>query len=76
MMENNISKEALQYIVKRILSNADEALNVEKGKRTDFDDGLSCAYYEVLDILKSEIGIRDDNLSDYGLDIDLEATYA
>lgn len=75
-MENNITRETLQHITKRIIANADELLKVEKEKRTDFDDGLSCAYYEVLDILKSEIGSRDDNLEDYGLDVDLESKYA
>ena len=34
--------------------------------------GRKVAYYEMLDILKTELDIRDQDLKEFGLDIDLE----
>ncbi|MBO5935053.1 MAG: transposase [Clostridia bacterium] len=62
-----------QYIIERIVDNAKDAFDDAKANRNDyFNLGKSLAYYEVLDIIKNELIVRDIDLADYKLDIDLE----
>lgn len=75
-MEEKLTAESLQFIVSRLIQNADEAVREARADRGDlFKSGRSEAYYEMLDTLKSELGVRDADLSRYGLDVDLEARY-
>ena len=72
-MTNQISVEGIGYIVIRIVERAKEAAGEAKEDKTDsFKDGRALAYYEVLDILRSELEVRDLDLKDIGLDFDLE----
>lgn len=72
-MTNQISVEGIGYIVTRIVERAKEAAGEAKEDKTDsFKDGRSLAYYEVLDILRTELEARDLDLKDIGLDFDLE----
>ena len=67
--------ESYKYILARILERAFESIDEAKENNGDFDNGRKLAYYEVADIIKSELYVRDENLAEYGLDIDLEKTF-
>ena len=45
---------------------------VKENKDDAYCAGRKVAYYEMLDILKTELDIRDQDLKEFGLDIDLE----
>ncbi|MBO5484342.1 MAG: transposase [Lachnospiraceae bacterium] len=75
-MNKSLSNEALQYIIERIMVNAKEARDEAKEKKNDlFLDGRNVAYYEVLDILKTELDVRDIDIKEMGLDVDLEKNF-
>ncbi len=68
-----INKESLEYIISRLIDNANEAgQDCKKDAADAFKQGRKLAYYEMLDILKSELDARDEELSEYGLDINLD----
>ena len=70
---SNFTKEGLQYITGRLLKEAVEATEESREDKTDlFKAGRATAYYEMLDILKTELDIRDEDLHEYGLNINLE----
>lgn len=74
---NEITKESLQYIVARLLERAVEAVKESnEASQDDFAAGRRVAYYEMLDIIKSELLISDQELKDFGLDINLESKIA
>ena len=75
-MEELLSKEGLRYIIERVISHADDALK-EKAKNPDnlFVRGKLLAYYEMLDTIKNELDIREQDLKSFGLDIDIEKIY-
>jgi hypothetical protein len=73
---NHMDKNTLQCIVSRILERAFEARNEYKETPNDiFQQGRHLAYYEVLDIIKSELDIANENLKVYGLDINFERDF-
>ena len=67
--------ESYKYILARILERAFESLEEAKENNSDFDNGRKLAYYEVTDIIKSELLVRDADLKKFGLDIDLEKIF-
>ena len=72
-MADNISIEGIFYIVERIVERAREAVKESKDDRKDsFKDGRALAYYEVLDILRTELSVREISLEKVGLSFDLE----
>ena len=75
-MEELLSKEGLRYIIERVISHADDALK-EKAENPDnlFVRGKLLAYYEMLDTIKNELDIREQDLKSFGLDIDIEKIY-
>ncbi len=74
MMNELLSKAGIAYIVSRVLSNANDAIQEKKEPPADdeFINGKILAYYEVLDTIKNELIARDEDLKEYGLDINLE----
>lgn len=71
-MMSKISEESLKYIIARLVDNANDAVEESNKDRGDaFNQGRRLAYYEMLDILKSELDVRDADLKDLGLDIDV-----
>lgn len=69
-----VTEESLQYIVHRLISNAEDAVKESDANKEDkFNLGRRLAYYEMLDILKSELDIRDADLEAYGLDANIDA---
>ena len=72
-MADNISIDGISYIVGRIVERAREAVEESKDDREDgFKDGRALVYYEVLDILRTELSVREISLEKIGLDFDLE----
>lgn len=76
-MSKSLDENAIKYIILRLIENANAARDdFEKDRTNSFEDGHSEAYYEMLDVIKTELSVRDVNLSEYGLDVDLESKYA
>ena len=65
----------IKFIISRVIENANDAAEEAKqNKGDDFYKGRKFAYYEILDTIKSELEAHDQDLKDFGLDIDLEKT--
>ena len=65
-----------QFIVERILKNAYQSLkDAEKNPGVEYYEGHKIAHYEILDIIKAELEVREEDLKEYGLDIDLEQVF-
>lgn len=58
-------EEVIRYILEILMENADE---VSKEERTEFNEGKRLAYYEVLDCFKDQFEIYDIDIKKYGLD--------
>ena len=72
-MTDALTREGIKYMIARLLENADEASKESSANKNDeFAAGRKVAYYEMLDVLKSELDVRDADLKEFGLDIDLE----
>lgn len=77
MVTDTLTRESMKYIIARLLNNANDAAEESKeDKSNKFLAGRKLAYYEMLDILRTELDVRDEDLKEFGLDIDLENTYA
>ena len=73
MANEKLTKEGIEYIIGRLLKNTQEtAVEWEKDKGNLFYDGKALAYYEMLDIIKAELDIREQDLKEFGLDVNLE----
>lgn len=70
-----MTEEAYKYILARILERAFESIEEAQQDNNDFNNGRKLAYYEVADIIKSELDVRDVNLEEFGLDTDLENAF-
>ena len=68
--------EFVRFFITRLLERSKETIE-ESGREKDdaFQAGRRMAYYEVMDILKSELEVRDADLKELGLDIDLEQMF-
>jgi hypothetical protein len=66
----------IKFIVSRVIENARDAREEAKeNKSDDFYRGKNLAYYEILDTIKNELDVRDEDLKELGLDIDLEKEF-
>ena len=75
-MYDLMSREGVKYIIGRVIKNAEEAM-VERKQDPEnaFLHGRAQAFYETLDIIKSELTVREEDLKEYGLDVQLEKLY-
>ena len=64
---SKLSEDSLKYVIARLVENANDAV-----KESEIDKGRRLAYYEMLDILKSELDVRDADLKELGLDFDID----
>lgn len=63
----------LRYMIARLLENAQEAIEERSKNPHDvFIQGRCLAYYEMFDILKSELMVRDVDLEAFGLNVDID----
>ena len=70
-----ISIETYKFIISRILKRAFESVEEAKESGHNFDNGRKLAYYEIADMIKSELCVRDADLDEFGLDVDLEKIF-
>ena len=69
-----MTEASMKYIVARLVENANEALTESRREPKDaYAGGRREAYYEVLDVLKSELDAHDADLSEFGLTLDPDA---
>lgn len=68
-----MDKGFIEYLISRLMDNAIEASKEYAENRKDlFNSGRSLAYYEVMDIIKSELICNGYDTEEFGLDIELE----
>ncbi|MGN1132962.1 MAG: hypothetical protein ACI4RN_00755 [Oscillospiraceae bacterium] len=67
---NKLTESELEYIISRVLDNANEA--AENADESQFSEGKKLAYYEILDTIKNELIVRDIDVKPLGLDVVLE----
>ena len=73
MANEKLTKEGIEYIIGRLLKNAQETVGEwERDKSNLFYDGKALAYYEMPDIIKAELDIREQDLKEFVLDVNLE----
>lgn len=68
-----MTNETIKFIIARVIDNANDALLESRGD--EFYDGKRLAYYEVLDTIKNELEIDEQDLKEFGLDINLEKAF-
>ena len=64
-----MSEETMKYIIECILENAED---VSKLPRTEFNDAKRLAYFEILNTIKGQLEANDIDLNDYGLNFEIE----
>ena len=77
-MSKTLTNEQLEFIIERVLDNAahTKELREENIEDREFYDGAMSAYHAILDTMKNQMIIYDQDLKDFGLDIDLEKELA
>lgn len=71
-----MTEESIKFIISRVIANANDAAEEAKeNKDDDFYKGRKLAYYEILDTIQSELFVRDADLKEFGLDINLEKEF-
>ena len=70
-----MTEEAIKFIVSRVIDNAFDAAEEAKENGDDFYKGRKLAYYEILDTIKNELIVRDADLKEFGLDVNLEEVF-
>lgn len=63
-----MNDETLKFIIERVVENALEQENAN----SSFEQGKKLAFYETLDIIKSELIVRGLSPEDFGLNFELE----
>lgn len=64
-----------KFMISRITEKAKDAIKESNdNSNQDYWEGRKFAYYEILDTIKSELDVRDEDLKEYGIDFDLESS--
>ena len=70
------ASEFVRCFISRLLERSKETIEESRREEDDkFQAGRHLAYYEVMDILKSELEVHDADLKEFGLDINLEQLF-
>ncbi len=72
-MDDLLNKEGLEWIISSIIERAKETVEEYGDENDDFYKGLMQGYYEVLDMIKSRIIIREGDPDNYDLGFRLES---
>lgn len=67
-MNKQLTTAELEFIIARVLQNAEDASEENKTNRNDFTDGKKLAYFEVLDTIKNELNVREVDTKQLGID--------
>lgn len=68
MMNNQLTTAELEFIIARVLRNAENLMEESASESQDFTDGKKLAYYEVLDTIKNELSVRNIDTKQLGID--------
>lgn len=71
-MSRQLARSEIEYIIARLVKNANDSAIEAKETPCEFNEGRKQAYYEVLDTIKNELTFREQNLQDYGYEKDWE----
>ncbi len=72
-----MNEATVKYIISRVIENANDAFEeLKQTPNDDFYKGHAMAYYEILDTIKSELITHDQDLKEFGLDINLEKYFS
>lgn len=70
-----MTEAMIKFIISRVIEKANDSFKEASQNKDDlYYEGRKIAYYEVLDTIKSELDAHDQDLKEFGLDIDLEKT--
>ena len=71
-----MTEAEVKFIISRVIQNAKDAIEESNQNTTvEFNAGKILAYYEILDTIKNELIVREQDLQEFGLDFDLEKTF-
>lgn len=71
-----MTEAEIKFIISRVIESANDTIEEsKKNNNAEFNSGKLFAYYEILDTIKNELIVREQDLKDFGLDIDLEKTF-
>ena len=71
-----MTDELFNRIIKRLISNADDALkNAKKEPDIYFYKGVKFEYYEALYTIKNDLEIEEYDVEQCGLDIEVDMKY-
>lgn len=71
-----MTEETIKHIIARVIDNANDALEEERKNKNDaFYKGKKLAYYEILDTIKNDLDIDDQDLKAFGFDVNLEKMF-
>lgn len=67
-----MDESTIKYIIARVIDNASDD---EPKDRSEFTLGRRLAYYEILDTIKNELIVNEQDLKEFGLDFNLEEKF-
>ena len=73
-------EDSLKYLIAKLIEDADDVKaefeNIQNKDEKLFLEGKRLAYYEMLLTIHNELDIEDQDLAEFGLNINLEKEYA
>ena len=75
-----MNEDSLKYLIAKLIEDADDVKaefeNIQNKDEKLFLEGNRLAYYEMLLTIQNELDIEDQDLAEFGLNINLEKEYA
>ena len=75
-----MNEDSLKYLIAKLIEDADDVKaefeNIQNIDEKLFLEGKRLAYYEMLLTIQNELDIEDQDLAEFGLNINLEKEYA
>ncbi|CAI3319699.1 hypothetical protein CIRMBP1310_01684 [Enterococcus cecorum] len=75
-----MNEDSLKYLIAKLIEDADDVKaefeNIQNKDEKLFLEGKRLAYYEMLLTIQNELDIEDQDLAEFGLNINLEKEYA
>ena len=71
-----MNESIIKFIISRVIENANDTIEeAQQNPNDDFNKGRNLAYYEILDTIKSELTAQEQDLKEFGLDVNLEESF-
>ena len=75
-----MNEDSLKYLIAKLIEDADDVKAefeyIQNKDEKLFLEGKRLAYYEMLLTIQNELDIEDQDLAEFGLNINLEKEYA